>query len=173
MTIDVRRAKPDEHDAIGLLTEKGYRVDGFLDGPTGGDDGYADELRDAAHRADNAELVVAVEGKQILGTVTWCPVGSSYRELSDADDQGEFRMLAVSPDARRRGVARALVQWCIDQARAQRLTEIRLCSLPQMSSAHALYASLGFTRSPELDWRPVADVDLLGFKLDLTPAVQS
>lgn len=173
MTIQVRRAKPEEYDAVGLLTEQGYRVDGFLDGPDGGDDGYAAELRGAADRAANAELVVAVDGDQILGTVTWCPVGSSYRELSDGDDQGEFRMLAVSPDARRRGVARSLVQWCIDTGHAQRLTEIRLCSLPQMRNAHALYESLGFTRSPELDWSPIQSVALLGFRLDLTARTHS
>lgn len=170
MTFHVRRARPEEYDAVGLLTEQGYRVDGFLDGA---DDGYAEQLRDAAHRAAHAELLVAVDGGEIVGTVTWCPIGSSYRELSVQDDQGEFRMLAVSPDARRRGAARTLVRWCVDEGRAQRLREIRLCSLPQMRTAHALYESLGFTRSPDLDWSPVRDVTLLGFRLDLTDTLGS
>ncbi len=167
--LEVRPALPHEYAAVGELTVAGYRSDGFLDGPSGTEDGYSDELRNAAHRAEHAVLVVAVDSTEVLGTVTWCPIGSPYRELATRPDQGEFRMLAVSPAARRRGVGRALMQWCLRRAREEELREIVLCSLPQMTSAHAMYAALGFVRAPELDWSPAEGVVLWGFRLLLEP----
>jgi hypothetical protein len=35
--------------------------------------------------------------------------------------------------------------------------------------AQRLYARLGFRRTPELDWKPVPSVELLAYRLDLTP----
>ncbi|MGH3424419.1 MAG: GNAT family N-acetyltransferase [Nocardioidaceae bacterium] len=165
--MEIRYAHPDETTAVGALTEAGYRADGFLDGKGGVEDDYGDTLRNAADRAQNAELLVMADGPSLLGTVTWCPVGSPYRELATRDDQGEFRMLAVAPTARRRGVGRLLVQWCIERANADSLREIVMCSMTEMTSAHALYSGLGFGRAPELDWRPVPHVLLLGFRLAL------
>ena len=163
----VRPARPDEFGAVGVLTAAGYRADGLLT-RSGGTDRYEAELLDSAGRAAAAELLVAAEqGGRLLGTVTWCPPGSGLRELADRPDQGEFRMLAVTPAARRRGVARSLVQYCLDEAHRLGLAELVLSSLPGMTAAHALYATLGFHRAPELDWTPVPPVRLWGFRLAL------
>ena len=94
-------------------------------------------------------------------------IGGVARELSTRDDQGEFRMLSVAPEARRRGVARALVEHCLGLARDGQLREVLLCSMDVMTKAHALYTSLGFHRAPELDWKPVPSVQLLAFRLEL------
>lgn len=166
--IELRLAKPDEYAAAGKVAGDGYAADGLLTGADGTEDHYEPLLRDAATRAEQAELVVAVdEAGSVLGTVTWCPVGSPWRELATRDDQGEFRMLSVRPDARRQGIARALVEWCIERARAERLNEIVMCSLTIMRPAHSLYAALGFARAPELDWEPIPAVELWGFRLTL------
>lgn len=168
----MHHARPCEIQAAGRLTENSYRVDGFLDGP--GSSGYADELRDAEARAEKAALMVAVDqSDHVLGTVTWCPVESPYRELATRPDQGEFRMLAVDPGARRRGVAAALVRWCIERARLDGMEEVLLCSLPQMTTAHRLYERFGFGREPTLDWQPVPGVTLMAFRLPLTTSIAS
>jgi len=165
----VRSARPDEFAAVGALTADGYRVDGLLT-RSAGTAHYEAELLDAAGRAAAAELLVAVEpGGRLLGTVTWCPPGSGLRELATRPDQGEFRMLAVTPAARRRGVARALVSHCLAEARRHGLAELVLSSLPEMTAAHALYAALGGRRAAELDWNPVPPVRLWGFRLPLRP----
>jgi GNAT superfamily N-acetyltransferase len=65
-----------------------------------------------------AEVWVAELAGRLVGTVTWCPPGSQYREIASRDDQAEFRMLAVDPTVRRQGVARALVDACLARARA-------------------------------------------------------
>ena len=140
-----------------------YQADGFLESESS----YADALRNAADRARRAELWVAADHTQLLGTVTFCPPGSGYRELAKRPDQGELRMLAVAPAARRRGVARALVARCLERSRELGHTEMVLCSGESMTSAHALYASLGFARAPDLDWQPAPDIVLWGFRLPL------
>ncbi|MGO1972982.1 MAG: GNAT family N-acetyltransferase [Propionibacteriaceae bacterium] len=167
MDFEVRPADPAEYAAVGALTAEGYLADDLLAWENAGEHDYEGELRAAAVRATGAELWVAADARDLLGTVTWCPPPSPLRELSTSDDQGEFRMLAVSPTARRRGVARALVTACLDRARAAQMREVLLCSLPTMTKAHALYRSFGFERSPELDWSPVPGVDLWGFRLTL------
>lgn len=163
VSITVRLAESAEYAAVGDITAAAYDADGLLDAERE----YARVLRNAADRARRAELWIAADDSGLLGTVTFCPQGSDYRELAQRDDQGEFRMLAVSPSARRRGVARALVAHCLARSRELGHTEMVLCSVGTMTSAHALYASLGFVRAPELDWRPVPDVLLWGFRLPL------
>ena len=64
----------------------------------------------------------------------------------------EVRMLAVQPDARRRGVARALMQACEELARATGKTLLVLSTESAMTAAQALYESLGFVRTPDRDW---------------------
>lgn len=166
--IELRLATPDEYEQAGKVTVAGYAADGFINGPDGTEDHYAPQLLDAAKRAGEAELVVAAEESgAIIGTVTWCPVGSPWRELAARPEQGEFRMLSVAPEARRQGVARGLVEWCLERARKDGMTEIVLCSLVVMTAAHTLYGSFGFQRAPELDWEPVPGVLLWGFRLPL------
>lgn len=163
----LRRARPDEAEQVGALTVAGYAADGHLMKPDGTfDHEYAAWLADGGTRSRDGVLMVAVDG-DLLGTVTWCPPGSPYRELAIHDDQGEFRTLSVAPEARGRGVGSALVDWCLDEARRTELTEILLCSLPTMTPAHRLYASRGFIRRPELDCSPFPGVALWAFSLPL------
>ena len=166
--IELRLARPEEYEQAGEVTLAGYTADGFVNSANGTEDHYAPQLFGAAKRADEAELVVAVdESDTVLGTVTWCPIGSPWRELATRPDQGEFRMLSVAPEARRKGIARALVEWCVERARKDDQREIVLCSLVEMKAAHTLYGSFGFERAPELDWEPVPGVLLWGFRLPL------
>jgi GNAT superfamily N-acetyltransferase len=167
----LREARPDEAEAVGALTVAGYDANGYLVLPDGRrDDHYAAVLGDGASRVRDAVVIVAVEADApdtLLGTVTWCPTGSPLRELATQADQGEFRMLSVAPAARHRGVGAALLDWCVAEARAARLRELVLSSLPEMTDAHRLYESRGFHRRPELDWTPFEGVLLWGFGLVL------
>lgn len=162
-SFEIRLAHPEEYAAVGDLTVEAYTVDGFLDE---GED-YTNHLRDAADRAADAELWVAANGSRFLGSVTYCPPGSRHCEVATGPDQGEFRMLAVAPRSRRGGVGRALVEQCIARSRTLGHRELVLSSLASMTAAHGLYAALGFVRAPELDWRPIPQIELLGFRLTL------
>jgi ribosomal protein S18 acetylase RimI-like enzyme len=162
----VRRARPEEFTAVGDLTLAAYVADGFLVE----DDFYAVELRTAAARAAAAELMVAVEATSddVLGTVTFCVHGSPYAEVSQLGE-AEFRMLAVAPAARRRGIGNDLARWCVDRAREHGCRAVVLSSLGEMHTAHRLYERLGFRRLPERDWTPAPGVDLIAYRLGLDP----
>lgn len=158
----LRRATGDDLPAVGDLTVAAYQE--FTLGP---DDPYVARLADAGPRFREAELWVAVDGDRLLGTVTSCPPGSPWRELA-GDHEGEFRMLAVHPDARGRGVGQALAALCEDRAREHGATAMVLSSLAEMRSAHRVYARLGYSRLPARDWSPLPGVDLLAFGRELS-----
>jgi GNAT superfamily N-acetyltransferase len=156
--MEIRRALPEELEEVGRLTAEVYVNDGYL----AEGDGYVIELVDTPRRAREAEIWVAVDDGQVLGSVTFAPVGSAYREIG-RDDEGEFRMLAVSPAARGRGIGRALVERCVQRSRELGYAGVRMSSMDVMTSAHRIYERLGFTRVPEDDWSPEPGVALLAY----------
>ena len=162
----VRRAEPRDLAAVGEITVAAYAGLSEAD-----EAGYVDKLRDAATRAREAELWVAVASETddtVLGSVTVCHDGSPWREIARGDE-GEFRMLAVAPDAQGRGVGAALVELCINRFREVGAPGIVLSTLPAMHAAHRLYERHGFVRAPERDWSPAPRVDLVAYHLDLAP----
>ncbi|KQW48396.1 acetyltransferase [Nocardioides sp. Root1257] len=159
--VAVRRARPEDLEAVGEITVAAYAE--FTEGP---EDGYIALLGDAARRDREAELWVAEIDGVVVGSVTIAPLGSAWREIA-ADDEGEFRMLSVSPTARRRGVGDALARLVDDHFRDLGCRGIVLSSLAQMTSAHRIYERLGYHRVPERDWSPAPGVDLLAFAKEL------
>jgi len=157
----VRPARPHDLADAGAVTEAAYRAAGLAVG------GYVDALRDTGRRADEAELLVAVDaGGAVVGSVTFCPAGSPWRELA-REDEAELRMLAVRPDAQRLGVGRALTAACVDRARELGYGALVLSTPSVAPAAHRLYQGIGFTRDPTRDWSPVPGVELLGYVLSL------
>lgn len=156
--MQIRPVRPEELAGVGRLTAEVYVGESYV--AAGAD--YVAQLIDTADRAQQAEVWVAVEGSQLLGSVTFCPAGSPFREVARADE-GEFRMLAVSPAARGRGVGRALVELCLQRADELGYAATRISSMDRMTSAHSVYERLGFVRVPEDDWSPVRGVDLLAY----------
>jgi GNAT superfamily N-acetyltransferase len=164
--VRLRRAQARDHAAIGEVTVAAYSGLSEAD-----EAGYRDKLRDAEARDREAELWVATvtdTDDTVLGTVTVCHDGSPWREIARGDE-GEFRMLAVAPEAQGRGVGAALVELCINRFREVGAPGIVLSTLPAMHAAHRLYERHGFVRAPERDWSPVPRVDLVAYCLDLAP----
>ncbi len=160
--VEVRRATSGDLPAVGEVTLAAYAADG-LAVPS-----YVERLRDSATRHREAELWIAADDDgSVLGSVTYCPPGSPWREIAADDSEGEFRMLAVAPAGRGRGLGRLLVQRCLQRSRELGQRRVVLCSDVRMVAAHRLYARFGFTRLPERDWSPVPEVQLQAYALDL------
>ncbi|HEU4542482.1 MAG TPA: GNAT family N-acetyltransferase [Jiangellaceae bacterium] len=158
----IRPARPDEYTTVGNITVAAYRAAGMARGR------YVDDLRDAARRAAEAELLVAVDaGGVVLGSVTFCPAGSSWREIA-RDNEGEFRMLAVDPGVQGQGVGRALIEACLDRTRELGFSGLALSTPRGNGRAHRLYEQLGFRRDPARDWSPIPEVDLVVYELRLS-----
>ncbi|MFP3988027.1 GNAT family N-acetyltransferase [Streptomyces sp. E11-3] len=168
MDFQIRPARAEEYEALGELTAQAYLQDGHLD--FGAEDPYLHTLRDVASRAAKAEVLVAVDsggptGAAPLGGVTFAVAGTPLAEIARTGE-AEFRMLAVDPAARGRGVGEALVRACLERARAAECTGVVLSTQASMHSAHRIYERLGFVRTPDRDWEPVPDlVSLLTYAL--------
>jgi ribosomal protein S18 acetylase RimI-like enzyme len=157
----VRRMLPDEMTAVSDLREIAYRADGLLDASPA----YADALRLLGSDGEG-EVLVAVEGDQLLGTImfeSWSP----RSEIARGADEAEIRAFAVGPQARGRGVGRALVNAVVDRARQEGVSRLLLSTQPAMVSAQYVYRARGFTRVPDRDWSPLPGVDLLAYELVL------
>jgi ribosomal protein S18 acetylase RimI-like enzyme len=168
MTIAVRLALPEEHDETGRVTAGAYRE--FV-GPEEDDwHDYLDHIANVAKRARFGEVYVAVEDGRILGSATL--------ELDERIDPHEdpplrpheshIRMLGVSPEARGRGVARALMTACEERARASGRTLMTLNTTQRMETAQRMYEALGYVRGED---RILPDgFVLLSYSKDLGPA---
>ncbi|WP_092981194.1 GNAT family N-acetyltransferase [Actinopolyspora lacussalsi] len=161
-SVTIRRALPAEFDTVGELTARAYLEGGHIPAEN---THYLTSLRDAADRAAKAELLVAVHGDKVCGTVTVARHGSEYTELARPGEL-EFRMLAVAPEAAGSGVGAALVDRVIELAAAESWERVVLYSNRSMTVAHRLYERKGFHRLPEHDWEPFPAVRLLAYALD-------
>jgi ribosomal protein S18 acetylase RimI-like enzyme len=78
---------------------------------------------------------------------------------------GEVKRMHVLTTARRNGVARALMQRLLADARQMGYQRIRLGTLADMTAAQALYRELGFVQIPK--YRPEESVDTMFFECNL------
>lgn len=144
--VRVRPALETEFEAVGRLTHAAYRNDYDLR------EFYANDLLHPETRVDDYAIWVADDAAtgELLGTV--CILRPEGR-LGHGLREGElyFRLLAVSPTARRRGIGTRLTQLAFDIARERGLHTVALNSGPDMLAAHALYRSLGFVRDTARD----------------------
>ncbi len=163
--VQVREARPDELTAVGTLTLAAYEAGGAL---ADGDTGYVQALRDAAKRAEEAQLLVAVDPRDdtLLGTVTVCRTSTVWSEIA-RPGEAEIRMLAVSPRAWGQGVADRLVSEVAGLLAGEGVGRIVLVVLDGNEAALRLYRRLGFRRATERDWEPVPGLRLLAHERDL------
>lgn len=163
MPITVRRAQPADLAAVADLTVRVYRGEGWSSAD------YEPALRDAASRARSATVLVARDDAGALcGAVTVATRGGEWAEQA-VRGEAVLRMLAVAPEARGRGTGEALVRACLQVAREDGCTLVRLSSQEDMTAAHRLYERLGFTRTPSFDWSPIPGLRLRTYALPLAP----
>ncbi|MCA0970710.1 GNAT family N-acetyltransferase [Halobacillus litoralis] len=122
-----------------------------------------------ADQQPGVELYVAELDGNIVGSVALFPAKTdAYEGYVDAVAYPELRVLAVSSEARGKGVGQALVQTCIDRAKAQGYDAIGLHTGEFMEQAMALYEKHGFKRQPEHDFEPANDgIIVKAFKKEL------
>jgi GNAT superfamily N-acetyltransferase len=157
----IRPARADEYDAIADLTVTVYAS---LEG--GLNDEYAAILRRTGERAETAEVLVAVEGATLLGSLTYVP-GPGPQASIAVEGEAEFRTLVVDPKAQGRGAGQGLVRWCIARATADGCDRLVLSTMPWMTVAHRMYERMGFARTPERDWHPRPEILCWTYGLDL------
>jgi ribosomal protein S18 acetylase RimI-like enzyme len=104
------------------------------------------------------QVFVALRGDEVLGTCALIPYQPGILELAK---------LAVAPEARGRGLGRALVEACLGLARRRGIGRVVLVSSSRLGAALSLYESLGFRRGPLPRDVPYATADVY-MELDLS-----
>jgi ribosomal protein S18 acetylase RimI-like enzyme len=158
----VRLVQPDDLEAVADLTARVYRDEGFSSPD------YEPHLRDVASRAQTATVLVAEVDGALAGAVTVATRGGEWAEQS-APGEAVLRMLVVDPAVRGAGTGEALVRSCLEAARTDGCSLLRLSSQEGMASAHRLYERLGFVRTPAFDWSPEPGLQLRTYALPLVP----
>ena len=157
----IRDAMPSELAEVGQVRLAAYRSGGHLPRASG----YTPTLA-ALGTAGDGQVLVAVDGGQVLGTVmlqSW----PHAEEVAAGPGEAVIRALAVAPGGHGRGVGRALLTAVIDRARGINVRHLVLCTQPGMRAAQHLYEQAGFTRLPDRDWSPGGGKILLAYGMYL------
>ncbi|MEV6976656.1 N-acetyltransferase [Kitasatospora sp. NPDC093806] len=163
MDIAIRPARAEDYQDAGRITVEAFVGDGY----TSPDSSYVELLSDAARRAREAELLVAVDtadGDRVLGCVTFAVGGTEWADIA-VPGEGEIRMLATTGAARGRGVGESLVRAALARSRELGLAGMAFSTRPEMTTAHRLYERVGFRRTPERDWSPHPGMNLMVYSL--------
>lgn len=150
MTVEIRPVRPDEYPEAGRVTRLAYREFGA---ESWGE--YADRLADVAARAVRTLVLVAAEGDRILGTATLeldARIEGGHPREPLRPGEAHVRMLGVDPEARGRGIGRALMERCLGEARAHGKRFVTLNTTEDMTAARTMYESMGFRRLPDRVW---------------------
>lgn len=110
-----------------------------------------DELKDSAKKytAPEGELLVAVEGEEVLGMI-------AYHKHSDT--RCEMKRLYVKPSCRGMKLGEKLIEELIAHARQAGYKEMVLDTIVPLQSAIHLYKKLGFTECEPYYHNPMPDV---------------
>lgn len=114
-------------------------------------------VSDADTQAGVERLVAELDGI-VVGSVVLFPAKTdAYNGLVDELDYPEIRMLAVTQEARGKGIAAALISECIQRAKSKGFHSIGLHTGEFMKNAIRLYEQFGFERLPQFDFQPADD----------------
>ena len=123
---------------------------------------FAVDIANVRGRSTDADILVAERDGRIVGTI------SHYARWRGAQaGTSALRLLAVEPAEQGEGIGRALVEHCIEGARAAGKERIAFTTIQEMEYMRALAGKLGFERAPDLDHEPAPGVLARGYWLEL------
>lgn len=167
----VRNAVPDEFEQIGKLLVLVYsQLDGFPKQSEQPD--YYRLLSNIGEFVNKpeSELLVAVNSEdQIAGVVVYFGdiqyYGSGGTATKEKNAAG-FRLLAVDPSHRGKGIGKLLTMECIRKAKAKKRQQVIIHTTKAMHAAWKMYERIGFERSEDLDFMQ-QELPVFGFRLKL------
>lgn len=165
--VTIRAARPDERALLLALT-----LDAYAEYETAMPPGHWPRYRRHIERTFDdlgtaSQLVAEDEVGAVLGTGLLYPPGESFggEVTAISADCPEVRLLAVAPAGRGRGVGRALMDACVERAKASGAPGLVLHTMAMMKAARRIYAEMGFAHAPDLDFQPMEDWYVEGFEL--------
>ena len=155
----IRDAEPGEREVVVELTRFAYAQFKSMMTPVTWR-GLSNAIEAVLANSGSAEIIVATDRDEIVGSVFLYPGGSSPYHGEPPLAEPEFRLLSVRPGHRGHGVGRALVEECIRRSKMAGAKALGLHTSVSFRDAIALYRKMGFVRVPERDFRP-ADAEVV------------
>ena len=162
-TLEIRNATEKELKQVAKVIKDAYEEYAVNFSPEGWR-GYSENIQDVASRFDKAEILIALQGKTIVGSLTLYPNG---KDNDWPSNWAGLRLLGVAPKYRGMGVARALMNEAIARSRKRDSTTIGLHTTEMMAVAQQMYIRMGFTRAPRYDFHPRPGMTVMAYKLPL------
>ena len=159
----IRAARDDELDAVSSLIVDAYAEYAAHMSPDAWSD-FANQIANVrGARLGDAELVVAEQAGELVGSVM---VFSGWRGAQEGT--AGVRLLAVPPQRRGLGVGRALMEHCVQRARDAGKRRLVMTTTQEMTALRELTERMGFERELALDHQPAPGVRYQGYALDLS-----
>ncbi len=161
----IRDARDEDRERVAELTRRAYEEFADVMEPSAWQ-AFERAMSSVLDDSGAGQCIVADDDGRIVGSVFLYGAGTSaYGDDTHRLEEPEFRLLAVAPNARSRGIGRALVEECIRRARASGAHAIGLHSSRSFATAIAMYQAMGFSRVPERDFQPEGAELVEGFRL--------
>ena len=165
----VRNARPEEFEEIGALMVQVYsQLEGFPKISEQPD--YYKMLVNVGALTNNpgtALLVAVNDENSIAGAVVYFNEMKYYGSGGTAtreENAAGFRLLAVDPAIRGKGIGKLLANECIKKARENKLGQVIIHTTMAMQTAWRMYEQMGFKRSEDLDFSQQG-FPVFGFRL--------
>lgn len=169
--ITFREALASEFEAVGELMIDVYsQLEGFPGKQEMPD--YYEMLASVGNLTEKPEtkIIVALSAdNELCGGVVYFANIKDYAaggKDMEIDNASGIRLLAVNSKDRGMGVGKGLTRACIQLALDNKHTQVILHSTRIMKVAWAMYESMGFQRSTDLDFK-IHDLSIFGFRLDI------
>lgn len=152
ITIDTLRES--EKKAVGRLLVESYSQFKYAYEKHSDWLAYAEDLANSVNNPFVDRFLVARDGEEVLGTVQLFSNSETAYNNPDLKIYSPIiRMLAVSPTARGKGIAQALLKESMNYTREQGADCIYLHTSDKMAEAIRLYEWLGFKRDASKEFR--------------------
>jgi len=168
--LKIRTEKPEEFETIGKLMVKVYsKLEGFPNPEE--QPAYYKMLLNVGDLTlkDHTELLVAITDEtKVAGAVVYFSDLKQYGSggiVTTVKNASGFRLLAVDPEERGKGIGKQLSIACINRAKKHQHKQLLIHSTASMKIAWGMYERLGFKRYQEIDFDQNS-LPVFGFKLD-------
>jgi len=164
----IRNAKPEEFLEIGNLMVQVYsQLDGFPKQTV--QPNYYKMLANVGEFTNKpgTEILVAIDSKEkIAGALVYFNDMKNYGSGGTATmekNAAGFRLLAVNPLTRGKGIGKLLTLECIRKAKGEGLSQVVIHTTMAMQTAWKMYEKIGFKRSEDLDFMQ-GELPVFGFR---------
>lgn len=132
MSIEVSGCGAEAAKEVHELTVLAYSAYAALDPPSGA---LSEDVDEVAAELDAHGGVLVRDGGVVVGSL----------RLQQRDGALHLRRVAVHPDRRGEGIARAMVDWCLAEARRCGVQRLTLGVRDQLPANRRVWEKLGFT----------------------------